>query len=261
MKSPLRFVQNQIKAARSELDRYHPACVDWYARSQQTAIRLVPWLIEQTPGLCEFVASVMNSPSHVRESIDQLFTSIKKSPDFLKNRSLRRLEESLLVSLEYENLLIADAGGTVVSKLIERYLIKHSKKWELESNGASDYPDLFFRGDDYSELPAFKRGKNQVYGAAVKGNSNRPVRIPDGLEIKTCKNTFAVDCHHAHVGLHLVMVYEKSKRIFSVKGVFIGFMREEIYRITVPSSPTTTLKASFNGDNFISLFGNDSLSR
>ncbi|MFM8327719.1 MAG: hypothetical protein ACKN9U_22900, partial [Pirellulaceae bacterium] len=83
-------------------------------------------------------------------------------------------------SLDYEELLISEAGGMVVSKLIERFLIEKSVGWKLESNGA-----------------------------AIKGKSQRPVRVPDGLEVKTCKGPFAVDCHHAHAGLHLVVRHQR----------------------------------------------------
>jgi hypothetical protein len=81
-------------------------------------------------------------------------------------------------------VLLGYVGGDVVSKIVEKYLINQYPEGSLESNGASDYPDLFFRSDDYSQLPAFTRGKGQTYGAATKGKAKRPVRIPDGLESK-----------------------------------------------------------------------------
>jgi len=111
------------------------------------------------------------------------------------------------------------------------------------------------RDNDYSLLPKFQRGTKQVYGAAIKGKSRRPVRVPDGLEIKTCKGPFAVDCHHAHAGLHLVVLFNKTKKQFRVNDIQVAFMRAELYRITVPASPTTTLKASFNGQPFVSILG------
>ena len=131
--------------------------------------------------------------------------------------------------------------------------MERSTDWTLESNGASDYPDLFIRDNDYSMLPKFQRGATQVYGAALKGKSLRPLRVPDGLEIKTCKGSFAVDCHHAHAGLHLVELFNKARMLFRVDDIQIEFMRHDFYRITVPASPTTTLKASFNGQNYKSI--------
>jgi len=38
-----------------------------------------------------------------------------------------------------------------------------------------------------------------------------------------------------------------------VDGVMAAFMRYEDYRITKPKTAATTLKSSFNGDNFVSL--------
>jgi hypothetical protein len=171
----------------------------------------------------------------------------------MRSTTNENLISRLRSALEYEELLISEAGGTVVSKLIERFLIDKSVDWNLESNGASDYPDLFFRDNDYSKLSKFQRVSKQIYGAALKGKSLRPVRVSDGLEVKTCKGPFAVDCHHAHAGLHLVVLFSKTRNQFRVNDIQVAFMRREFYRITVPASPTTTLKASFNGQNFISI--------
>lgn len=251
--SPITFIRKQIKAARAELNAYPPTDIDWYQRARRTANRIVPWLTENAPLLVEYVSAVMNSPIDVRASASALIDKLATHPEFASDSETQKQIASLSSSLNHESLLISGAGGTVVSKLIERFLIERSQEWELESNGASDYPDLFIRSDDYTALPSFRRGAEQEYGAALKGKSKRPVRIPDGLEIKTCRKTFAVDCHHAHVGLHLVLVYERQQHRFVVTDVRVGFMRHSLYRITVPSSPTTTLKASFNGHNFVSI--------
>ena len=75
----------------------------------------------------------------------------------MRSTTNENLISRLRSALEYEELLISEAGGTVVSKLIERFLIDKSVDWNLESNGASDYPDLFFRDNDYSKLSKFQR--------------------------------------------------------------------------------------------------------
>jgi hypothetical protein len=251
-KSQLKFIRQQITKARTELSEYQPDDVDWYLRAKRTCNQLVPWMCANASGLSDYVEGVMNSPFVLRNDIAQLFDHAKGKKELCDNKSVR-LKQTINSALDFEKLLLTEAGGTVVSKLIERFLIANSTDWVLESNGASDYPDLFSRSNDYTTLPAFKRGIGQVYGAAVKGQSRRPVRIPDGLEIKTCKGRFAVDCHHAHAGLHLVLLFDKEATAFRVTDIQIGFLRKELYRITVPSSPTTTLKASFNGDNFVSV--------
>jgi len=250
---PLQHVLNQIEAARCELESYRPAQIDWVGRSRSTAMSLVPWLAENSSELKNYLTRVMNSPHDVRQLVKRLHELLDSIPDDSRQRTLKRLKKQLDQSLERERLLLRSVGGTVISKLIEDFLIGKSVDWQLESNGASDYPDLFLRSKDYSKLPKFRRGTDQVYGAAVKGNEKRPVRVPDGLEVKTCRNRFAVDCHHAHAGLHLAVLYEKVKAQFVVKDILVAYMYFDLYRITKPATPTTTLKASFSGDHFVSL--------
>lgn len=249
----LKHVLKQVQDAKPELSSTLPRDINWNTRATDTCKRLVPWLENHSTALATYLTGVMNSPNDVRESVKLLVDRFRLETAGKQSKADNRLIVRLRSALEYEELLIAEAGGTVVSKLIERFLIDKSENWNLESNGASDYPDLFFRDNDYSTLSKFQRGSKQVYGAALKGKSLRPVRVPDGLEVKTCKGPFAVDCHHAHAGLHLVVLFNKARKQFRVNDIQIAFMRQEFYRNTVPASPTTTLKASFNGQNFISI--------
>jgi hypothetical protein len=249
----LKHVLKQVQEATPELSSTPPTSVDWSNRATKTCHLLVPWLEAHSRDLANYLTGVMNSPHDVRESakllIDRFLSETARRQSSADSKLLTRLRSSL----DYEELLISEAGGMVVSKLIERFLIEKSVRWKLESNGASDYPDLFLRDNDYSLLPKFQRGTKQVYGAAIKGKSHRPVRVPDGLEVKTCKGPFAVDCHHAHAGLHLVVLFSRAKNQFRVNDIQVAFMRSELYRITVPASPTTTLKASFNRQPFVSI--------
>ena len=66
--------------------------------------------------------------------------------------------------------------------------------------------------------------RSDEYGE-VKGN--RPVRVPDGLEIKTCRERIAVDCHHPHAGLHLAQCFSEVSRIFTVNDVRVAFLRTQ----------------------------------
>ena len=249
----LRNVLAQIKEAKPELTSTLPKSIDWNTHAIATCKRLVPWLEEHSGALASYLTGAMNSPNDVREFAKLLADSFLVETANKQSTGDDKLLARLRSALEYEELLIAEAGGTIVSKLIERYLINNSENWILESNGASDYPDLFFRDNDYSMLSRFQRGSKQVYGAALKGKLLRPVRVPDGLEVKTCKGPFAVDCHHAHAGLHLVVLFNKTQKQFRVNDIQVAFLRQDLYRITVPASPTTTLKASFNGKNFFSI--------
>jgi len=228
-KSPLQFIESQIVAAKQELKSYAPREVDWFERARGTAMRLVPLLANEVAKLRDFVDHVMNSPNDVRIAVADILAAVEINPELSKRMKIKKSIDLLRSSLDSEKLLLSGANGTVVSKLIERHLIQSVTDWNLESNGSSDYPDLFFRSDDYSALPDFKRGATQSYGAALKGKAKRPVRIPDGLEIKTCNRKFAVDCHHAHVGLHLVLIFQRQKSRFSVLDVQIGFLRKSLY--------------------------------
>ena len=181
--SHVAFTRKQIQAARAELKAYAPTDMDWYRRARLTADRMVPWLAENSPLLVEYVSAVMNSPIDVRDSANALIANLEAHPEFANDSETTKQIALLRSSLDHENMLLSGAGGTVVSKLIEEFLIQQSRDWVLESSGASDYPDLFIRSDDYSELPVFRRGADQVYGAALKGKSKRAVRVPDGLEI------------------------------------------------------------------------------
>lgn len=254
--SQLNHVLAQLAAAKSELSQYPPQEVDWYSRATETCKELVPFLVDHALGLREYVDGVMNSPFVLRRDLSRISEIAAKS-SMSRSKKFKTLWKSVETSAEFEKLLLTHVGGTTVSKLIEKYLIAESGNYALLSNGASDYPDLYSSVKDYSKLPAFRRGKNQVYGAAVKGKKQRPVRVPDGLEIKTCSKAFAVDCHHAHTGLHLVLLFNKTGSEFKTFDIQIAFLRKELYRITNPSSPTTTLKASFNGSHFVSLLSED----
>ncbi len=234
----------QVESARSELDSYAPPEVDWYSRSVETVEVMIPWLVRVGPDLKTFVEEVLNSPSLVRDTWQEIRSNVRAAtPSHLLEVMDRELERELV--------LLDEVGGDIVSKVVERFLIDRFDQGELASNGRSDYPDLFIRSRSYDGLPKFKRNVKE-FGAALKGKS-RPVRVPDGLEIKTCRNRFAVDCHHAHSGLHLALLFRDPNGVVEVFDILVAYMRYDDYRITKPSTPTTTLKASFNGSNFVSV--------
>lgn len=157
--------------------------------------------------------------------------------------------------LSLDDVLRESVTGEVVSRVVTKFLTDH--KTDLRSNGRSDYPDLYLGLLDYSGLAQFRR-KNTIgeieYGAALKSSEKRPVRIPDGLEIKTCRNQIHVDCHHHHVGLHLVVIFGETARFFTVTDLRIAFLRFEDYHESSRNTSATTVKYSFKGHRFVSLF-------
>jgi hypothetical protein len=131
--------------------------------------------------------------------------------------------------LEREAVLLAVIGGDIMSKVVEKFIIDNFPRAEIQSNGRSDYPDLYFKSRSYEGLPLFARikDKSKEYGAALKGKAKRPVRVPDGLEVKTCKGRFAVDCHYAHVGLHLAVLFRGQRGSIEVLDILAAFRNRE----------------------------------
>ena len=78
-----------------------------------------------------------------------------------------------------------------------------------------------------------------------------PVRVPDGIEIKTCRKNLRVDCHHPHAGLHVELLYTESNRLFCVTDIQVGFLTTHDYRESNRNTTSTTVKYSFGGERFV----------
>ena len=246
----LATIKSQIKEAASDLNAYRPESLDWNKRAGTTAESLIPWLIEVVPGMKHYVQAVLNAPAMLRS----MWATIRQHVSLLREEI-----EAFDRQLTLDDVLRESVTGEVVSNVITKYLLEQHPASGLKSNGRSDYPDIYLSTLDYSALPQFKRKKKETsqdeYGAAVKGMARRPVRVPDGLEIKTCRARIAVDCHHPHAGLHLVLVFTETARMFTVSDVRIAFLRSGDYRESERNTTATTVKYSFNGDGFVSLLG------
>ena len=225
---------------------YRPATVDWHGRSLATADSLIPWLIQVAPALKNHVQDVLNAPALLRS-----MWATSRCHVNLPKEQIEAFDRQLVL----DDVLRESVTGEVVSNVVSKFLIEHHPDAALRSNGRSDYPDLYLATLDYSVLPQFKRKKRAAaedeYGAALTGN--RPVRVPDGMEIKTCRERIAVDCHHPHAGLHLVLLFTEAARMFTVEDVRVAFLRAGDYRESERNTTATTVKFSFNGDHFVSL--------
>ena len=245
-RSVLNVINQQIKEARADLLQYRPDEMDWPSRARATAQTLIPWLTSTSPELKSYVEGILNAPVQLRRMWSDIRTRVNLSANQI---------EAFDRQLTLDDVLRESVTGEVVSKVVTKFLIDH--KPDLRSNGRSDYPDLYLGSLDYSGLDLFKRKSSDgdvEYGAALKGAEQRPVRVPDGLEIKTCRNQIRVDCHHPHAGLHLVVVFEEASRIFTVTDLRVAFLRLADYHESGRNTTATTVKYSFNGDRFISLF-------
>ncbi len=185
-------------------------------------LRNAPFSTPDTAGgLKQYVEDVLNAPAKLRV----LWAVIREHVD-LPEQQILEFDRHL----QLDNILRESVTGEVASKVVTQYLTNHNL--DLKSNGRSDYPDLYLESLDYSELPVFRkrRGADQEYGAALKGAKRRPVRVPDGLEIKTCRDTIRVDCHHPHPGLHLVLLFSETNRVFMVTDISVAFLCSSDYR-------------------------------
>ncbi len=219
--SVLDVINQQIEEARTDLLHYRPHEMDWSTRARATAQTLIPWLTSETPGLKSYVEGVLNAPVELRRMWADIRAQVDLPPEQI---------EAFDHQLSLDDVLRESVTGEVVSKVVTKYLTDHEP--DLKCNGRSDYPDLFLGSLDYSGLTQFQRKRSEgdvEYGAALKGTEKRPVRVPDGLEIKTCRNQIRVDCHHPHAGLHLVLVFGETKRIFTVTDLRIAFLRLSDY--------------------------------
>lgn len=245
MRKPLDTILTQIDQSTTDLQAYRPESFDWVDRAKSTATTLVPWLRSQAKPLKVYVEDVLNAPIKLRcawaEARPQLDLSKKTLTEFDRLLTL-------------DDVLREAVTGELVSKVVTKHLL--DQRHDLRSNGRSDYPDVYLASTEYSTLPVFRRRRTDPadeYGASLKGKERRPVRVPDGLEIKTCRGTIRVDCHHPHVGLHLVLVFSEVDRWFTVDDVCIAFLKSSDYREATRNTTATTVKFSFGSRPFISL--------
>ncbi|MBX3358407.1 MAG: hypothetical protein KF745_08260 [Phycisphaeraceae bacterium] len=239
---PLAHVIEQIKAAQPELESYAPVELAWYDRAMLAAKTLVPWLAKEAPSLRLYVEEVLNSPAQLRDVWAALRLQIDAPSE------VARIDELLAM----EGVLLDFVAGDTVSIVVTGRLRSRYPSGELVGNSKSDYPDLYIKTLDYSKLPTRTRSDKEL-GAAVRGKEKKPVRVPDGLEIKTSRDNANIDCHYPHVGLHLMLSFITTGDRVVVDDVLVAFLRYADYRITEPKTKATTLKASFSRAPFVSL--------
>lgn len=217
--------------------------IDWFGRAEAAVHTFVPWLTENAAGLKVYVERVLNAPERLKEIWDQIRESVDLPDEIVEDFEFTMTDAGLLH--EY-------VSGEIASSIVLRHLQAAYPNSDLRPNGKSDYPDLWLRTNDYTGLPRRSR-KTKSYGAACVGKPPRPVRVPDGLEVKTCRDEIKVDCHHNHVGLHLVVVFSEKGTEFSVQDVALAFLKSDDYRRCDRNTTATTDKFSFRGERFVSL--------
>lgn len=202
----------------------------------------MPWLVQEAPVLRAYVEDVLNSPALLREAWAALKTQIDEPAD------VARIDELL----KHEQVLLDFVAGDTVSIVVTGHLLARYPGSALGGNSKSDYPDLFIKTNEYSGLPVRTRNDAEI-GAAVRGPQRKPIRVPDGLEIKTSRDNANIDCHYPHVGLHLMLSFITTGERVAVDDVLAAFLHKDDYRISVRRTEATTVKASFSRAPFISL--------
>jgi hypothetical protein len=238
----LKHTLSQLELAKDELDAYAPVTAKWYSRCKASLHTLVPGLIAVAPGLRVYVEEVLNSPALLRSA----WLSVKARID--APAEVSRIDELL----GHEKVLLDFVAGDTVSTVVTKCLLENFPGSVLAANSKSDYPDLFLTTYDYSMLPPRLRDDREI-GAAIRGKLRRPVRVPDGLEIKTSRDNASIDCHFPHPGTHLLLSFSTGDSRVVVDDILVAFLRRDDYRITTPRSKATTLKASFNRSPFVSV--------
>ena len=130
--SVLAVIKQQIREAESELAQYQPREMNWADRSRASSAKLIPWLEKAAPGLKSYVEEVLNAPVNLRELWNQVRNQ-SKLPEQVKTEFDRQLT--------LDDVLRESVTGEAVSKVVTIYLTKQNP--DFQSNGRSDYPDLF----------------------------------------------------------------------------------------------------------------------
>ena len=238
----LKTIESQIRSAAIELKRYPPTVVNWQKRATNIARTVIPILCRDAHEIKLYVEGVLNAPMEIRRLWTIMLPTATASPQIL-----REFDRQLAL----DDVLRATVTGETISKVFTETLLNRHPG--LCCNGSSDYPDIYDSTSDYSQLPLFKRRGTTEFGAARKGKKQHPVRVPDGIEIKTCRNNLRVDCHHPHAGLHVILIYSVSNRCFLVSDIRVGFLTISDYRESQRNTTSTTVKYSFNGERFVSV--------
>lgn len=251
MATVLEQIKAQIDAGRDELPAV-PAGVDWHARCHRTAEELVPWLQGVAAGLIEYMEGVLDAPKSIRRMWAEIRPFVA-----LPAGQLDEFEKVLAL----DEMLSRSLNGQVISSILTKRLVDTAPpQLALTGNAGNDFPDLYLGcGGEwgYAALPkrkdTGKEGGAKEYGPSLVGAAGRPVRVPDGMEVKTSPRTVKADCHYNHAGLHLVIVYVVAGGVYRVADLKAGFLRPSDYKMRGRNTEATTVKYSFAGEPFISL--------
>jgi hypothetical protein len=218
--------------------------INWLARVEKSVHSFVPDLVIMACELMEEVRLTLKSPRIIREAWQRLEGHIQNSD---APAEVKREAAFLNVELGRESKLLTQITGDIVSNVISDFLC--NKRRDISKNNRSTYPDLYFKWADYSMLP--QRQSGNATGPALKGN--KPTSVPDGVEIKSQRgNRIRVDCHHPHMGMHLVLTYKRAGNEWLVYDVFIAYLSRDDYRQATRNTTATTEKFSFKHAPFIS---------
>ena len=224
--------------------------IPWRKRVEETANRIIPFLVENAPAVIKETEDRLNAPLLARRlAYEKWLDDIAINPDHVKSVAmLRRL-------LDLSARLIGDIESQQVSRQLQYVLTDAGlfDKLGIARSSGSLYPDLYFKDYDYSKLPLHSRAKKIEGPNLRKGGT--PSNVPDGCELKTNQSTrVKVDAHAPHPGLHLALTWDfvEGQRL-EINGFRIAYIRKCDYTHGERNVEATTVKYSFGHVYFFSL--------
>jgi hypothetical protein len=224
--------------------------IPWRERVEQTATRIIPFLVEKAPGVIKETRHRLNSPLRARQLANEdWIDEMARTSDQKKKVRMLRTCLDLVVNLS------EDIKSQQISLQLQKVLSDAGlfTQLQIERSSGSLYPDLYFKDYDYSKLPLHTK-KNKVEGPNRRKNGT-PSNVPDGCELKTNEgHRIKVDAHAPHPGLHLALTWNFGQEGFiQVNGMWIAYLRKCDYTKGNANVVATTLKHSFGQGLFCSL--------
>jgi hypothetical protein len=207
-------VLTRIEVARPELESLSPDDVNWFQRAREFAIDVVPWLDEVSSDLA----------SHLDEEIYLQRDVLRRWSNSDGELSGIRFRASLDRNCDFEGATPNFIGEDVVNDAAKRFLVERHPQQRLVMNHACDYPGLFMGdNDDYWDLPETV-DPSSCRIVPFLGPNDFPKAVPDGLEVRTCRERFDLHCRYPYLGLYLVLVLTEKDHTAVVRDFSLDFM-------------------------------------
>jgi len=155
---------------------------------------------------------------------------------FLFNRLLDRLPSlDATLAKDTKQYVKDNLSSTEVSKYLCEIFAETSDAFVNHSE-SSDYPDLIRTDFDYS----FLSSSREPGSPGIRGK--RPTNVPDGVEIKTSKNSsINLDCHGPKMGCFAYCMWKFDEKVL-LQDVYVAFLKKSDFKEGKRISKQTTPK-------------------